>query len=54
MKRLARGRVRLGDRISYEHLKALVKACEHFFFYHKSSDRRVIGTSEIDFADRSE
>jgi len=32
MKRLARGRVPLGDRISYEHLKAVVKTCEHFFF----------------------
>jgi hypothetical protein len=46
--------VPLGGWISYEHLKAVVKAREHFFFYHKSSDPRVIDTSEIDFADRSE
>jgi hypothetical protein len=46
--------VPLGGRISYGHLKAVVKACEHFFFHHRSSDPRVIDTSEIDFADRSE
>ena len=44
----------LGGWISRECLKAVVKACEHFFFHHKSSDPRVIDTSEIDFADRSE
>ena len=54
MKRLARGRVPLGERISYAHLKTVVKACEHFFFHHKSTDPPVIDTSEIDFADRSE
>jgi hypothetical protein len=46
--------VPLGGWISCEYLKAAVEACEHFFFYHKSSDPRVIDTSEIDFADRSE
>ena len=44
----------LGGRISCECLKAVVNACEQFFFDHKSSDPLVMDWSEIDFTDRSE
>ena len=53
-KRIAKKKVPFEDRISSEHLEAMVHAYEHFFFHYKSSDLLVIDTSEIDFVDRSE
>ena len=52
-KRIAKKKVPFGDRISNEYLEAVVHAYEHFFFRYKSSDLLVVGTSEIDFVDRS-